>query len=53
MTDKEYIANIKNVSSKELIDDLIYYGVDNYYYDLWKATLKEVARRLGIKVESI
>ena len=53
MADKEYIANIKNVSSKELIEDMIYYGVDGYYRDLWASTLKEIARRLGVEVKSI
>ena len=34
MTDKEYIANIKDVDNKTLIEDIIYYGCDPYYRQL-------------------
>lgn len=46
MTDKEYVERIKRLTSKELIEQLEYFGCDPYYGDLWEVTLKEVERRL-------
>ena len=49
MTDKEYIENIKSLTSRELIEELEYFGCDPYYYDLWEVILKEVKCRLDAK----
>jgi len=49
MTDKERIENIKRLTSRELIEDLEFFGCDPYYYDLWEVVLKEVKRRLDTK----
>ena len=46
MSDEEYMRNIKNVNSEELIENMRYYGTDAYYQDLWECTLNEIKRRL-------
>ena len=46
MTDAEWIRNIKKTSNKELFEMLEYCGCDNYYRDLWEATIEELKRRL-------
>ena len=48
MEDKEYIKNISSESSDELIDNLFSYGHDFYYDDLWRATVREIAKRLKV-----
>ena len=47
MTDKEYLENLKNLSNRELIEQLEYCDCDTYYRDLWEAIIKELKRRVG------
>lgn len=54
MTDKEWRAQIKSETNQALLEHLVYYGTDMYYYSNWKATLKEIARRLSdVKIEEL
>lgn len=46
MTDKEWIANISNVSSEELFDELENIGCDGYYKERWDATIEELRKRV-------
>lgn len=48
MTDDEYVKNISNISNEELFDNLEDIGHDMYYDRIWKATIKELKRRLGV-----
>ena len=48
MTDEEWRKNIKNESNEQLLKDLIDFGVDMYYADLWKTALRELSRRLDV-----
>ena len=50
MTDREYVDSLKIMSNQELIDALAEFGVDGYVEDLWVATLKEVSKRMGVKL---
>ena len=47
MTDKEWIAQIKIVSNKELLNALENCGYDSYYSDIYNAVLDELERRLN------
>ena len=47
MTDKEWIAQIKIVSNKELLNALENCGYDSYYGDIYSAILEELQRRLN------
>ena len=47
MTDKEWIAQIKTVTNKELLDSLEYCGHDGYYNEIYHPILKEIKRRLN------
>lgn len=49
MTDEEYIKNIATESSINLVENLFSYGHDFYYDDLWRATIREIAKRLGVE----
>ena len=51
MTDKEYVNSLKTMSNQELIDAMAEFGVDGYIEDLWIATLKEVSKRMGAKLD--
>ncbi len=46
MSDKEWIEQIGMISNRALWNTLIYCGHDNYYDDIYKATVKEIKRRL-------
>ena len=48
MTDEEWRKNIKNESNEQLLKDLVDFGVDMYYVDLWKTALRELSRRLNV-----
>ena len=48
MTDEEWRKKIKNESNEQLLKDLVYFGVDMYYADLWKTALRELSRRLDV-----
>lgn len=47
MTDKEWIAKIKTISNKELLNALENCGYDSYYSDIYNAVLDELERRLN------
>lgn len=47
MSDKEYVANIPNLSNKKLIDGLESCGHDNYYNVMYYPILKEIKKRLS------
>ena len=47
MSDKEYVANISNMSNKKLIDGLEWCGHDNYYNVMYYPILKEIKKRLS------
>ena len=49
MTDTEWIADIKNVSNKELMDKLLSCGHDHYYEDIYRAVITEIKRRVFAK----
>lgn len=36
----------KNVTNKELIEELRYFGCDPYYNDLWQLLVNEIEERL-------
>ena len=46
MADKEWIANLKNETTEEIIENLYDFGCDGYYRDLWECLIKEIERRL-------
>ena len=48
MTDKEYVNTLPNVSNKELIERIEWYGCDPYYNEAWSATMDELKRRLEV-----
>ena len=50
MNDKEYVSSLKSMSNQELIDALAEFAPDGYVEDLWIATLKEVSKRMGAKL---
>jgi len=53
MTDKEYIAQINQVSNEELIKKLEYCGHDGYYNDIYYAVIKELCQRLKVNYNKI
>ena len=53
MTDEEWRNNLQNESNEELLTDLVYFGVDMYYADLWETALRELSRRLGVDFTKI
>lgn len=46
MTDKEWIANISNISSEELFNQLENIGCDGYYKERWDAIIEELKTRI-------
>ena len=47
MSDKEYVANIPNLSNKKLIDGLEWCGHDSYYNVMYYPIVKEIKKRLS------
>ena len=45
MTDKEYINSISAMSTQNLLNNLEDFGYDNYYRDLYRATMRELKKR--------
>jgi len=50
-TDADFIANISKVDTDELFNQLEWYGCDNYYYDLWRAVIEELKKRMEVENE--
>lgn len=48
MTDAEFKRSIPSLTNEELLADLLYYGCDPYYRDLWDKVCAEIAVRLGV-----
>lgn len=46
MTDREWIAQIKTVTNKELLEELDYCNHDAYYDEIYYAIVEEIRRRL-------
>ena len=44
---------IKNISNKELINEIEKYGCDSYYREFWDVAIDELEIRLGVKTEEI
>lgn len=38
----------KDMTNFELLNQLVYYGCDMYYYEYWEKTIKEIANRLNL-----
>ena len=53
MTDKEWMAQIGNESNESLRNELVYFGCDGYYADLWKAVLRELCNRLNVDFKKL
>ena len=53
MTDEEWKKNVKAESNERLLKDLIYFGHDNYYDDMWEAVIKELCRRLKVSYKNL
>lgn len=47
MNDEEYVANIPNLSNKDLIAGLISCGHDNYYNVMYYPIIEEIKKRLS------
>ena len=47
MNDEEFLANLKNIDNKKLIQSLQSCGHDGYYNDLYYPIIKEIKRRLS------
>ena len=44
---------VKNMSNKELINEIKTCGCDSYYKGFWDVAMNELERRLGVKAEEI
>lgn len=44
---------VKNMSNKELVNEIREYGCDLYYRELWNVTMNELEIRLGVKAKEI
>ena len=53
MTDKEWKAQVDKETNKRLLKDLVYFGCDTYYYDLWQTAMNELAKRLKVDPKEI
>ena len=53
MTVKEWKEQIGNETNLELLKDLVDFGCDNYYYDLWRVSLKELCKRLDVDFKQL
>ena len=44
---------VKNMSNKQLIDEIRTCGCDSYYKGFWDVAMDELERRLGVKAKEI
>lgn len=44
---------VKNMSNKQLINEIRECGCDLYYRELWNVAMDELERRLGVKTKEI
>lgn len=47
ISDKEFLANLRNIDNEKLIQSLQNCGHDGYYNDLYYPIVKEIKRRLS------